>query len=152
MSRVVAVGGEEQLPDQPLPQSSGAFIAADGSQPSREYLTNSELVQFIMDNFSIFMQLYGKKRGLVQQTVVKLMRKTRVPLEIAHAIAETVYEDLELQTTREELALKCSVIHSLFAVITALCQRFGEVHLEQRQDDYAVLRVVGSDQQPRQSS
>ena len=27
-------------------------------------------------------------------------------------------------------------------MIEALCKRFGEVHLEQRYDDYVVMRVV----------
>lgn len=31
---------------------------------------------------------------------------------------------------------------SLYNVIESLCKRFGEVHLETRHDDYAVLRVV----------
>ena len=50
--------------------------------------------------------------------------------EVAEEIAEMVYEDLELQTSSEELALKCQLIKSLYGVITAMCQRFGEVHLE----------------------
>lgn len=43
-----------------------------------------------------------------------------------------VQDDLELQTTAEELALKCQLIRSLYSVVSALCRRFGEVHLEQR--------------------
>ena len=53
-----------------------------------------------------------------------------------------IYDDLKLQTTGEELALKCELMMSLYTMIEALCKRFGEVHLETRQDDYAVLRVV----------
>ena len=53
-----------------------------------------------------------------------------------------VYEDLELQMSSEELGLKCQLIRALFTVIDALVRRFGEVHLEQRHDEYAVLRVI----------
>ncbi len=53
-----------------------------------------------------------------------------------------IYDDLKLQTSGEELALKCELMMSLYTLIEALCKRFGEVHLETRQDDYAVLRVV----------
>ena len=38
------------------------------------------------------------------------------------------------------------MILALFTVIDALVKRFGEVHLEQRQDEYAVLRIVFNEQ------
>jgi len=53
-----------------------------------------------------------------------------------------VHEDLELQPTSQEIAQKCELIMSLYVLIESLCKRFGEVHLEYRQDDYAVLRIV----------
>lgn len=38
------------------------------------------------------------------------------------------------------------MIRALFSVIEALTKRFGEVHLEQRQDEYAVLRIIFNEQ------
>ena len=65
-----------------------------------------------------------------------------MPAEISSEIAEMVYEDLLMQpAAREELAVKVDLIMSLYTVIEALCKKFGECHLEQRQDDFALLRV-----------
>ena len=73
------------------------------------------------------------------------MLRARVPLEASHEIGEMVYEDLEQQLTSQEIAHKCDLIISLYSVIDTLAKRFGEVHLEYRQDDYAIIRVVFND-------
>lgn len=52
--------------------------------------------------------------------------------EVSHEIGEMVHEDLELQSSSHEMALKCELIMSLFALIEALSKRFGQVHLEYR--------------------
>ena len=61
---------------------------------------------------------------------------------VADAIAEMVHEDLEMEMTGEEMVIKCQLIRQLYAVIEALCKRFGECHVELKQDEYAVLRIV----------
>ncbi len=58
------------------------------------------------------------------------MKKADLPHTVIDEIAEMVWEDLELQTSSEELALKCQLIRALFTVVDALVRRFGEVHLE----------------------
>jgi len=86
----------------------------------------------VTENFGVFEQLRGRKRSLVNSAVQKLLKRAKMPAEVSDEIAEMVQEDLELQTTGEELALKCQLIRSLYSVISTLCRRFGEVHLEQR--------------------
>ena len=70
------------------------------------------------------------------------MKKTKLDPEVINEIAEMIHEDLESQTSVEELVIKCQLIRSLFKLIEDLCKRFGEVHVEQRQDEFAVIRVV----------
>lgn len=60
------------------------------------------------------------------------MVKARITAEVSHEIGEMVHEDLELQSSSHEMALKCELIMSLFALIEALSKRFGQVHLEYR--------------------
>lgn len=61
---------------------------------------------------------------------------------VAEAMAEMVHEDIELDVTSEEMLTKCHLIRQLYAIVDALCRRFGECHVEQKQDEYAVLRVI----------
>jgi len=68
----------------------------------------------------------------VSQVVTKLMVRARMSPEISQEIAEMVHEDIEMQASSQEMALKCELIMSLYALIEALCRRFGEVHLELR--------------------
>jgi len=70
------------------------------------------------------------------------MQKASLSQEVSEEIGDMVHEDLEMRATSKETALKCELIISLFCLIEAFCKRFGEVHLELRQDDYAVIRVV----------
>ena len=65
-------------------------------------------------------------------TIRKLMKKAKMSAEIADEVAEMVYSDLQLMMSAEELVMKVQLIRSLYAMIIALCRRFGEVHLEQR--------------------
>ena len=60
------------------------------------------------------------------------MKKAKMTPEIADEIAEMVFSDLQSMLSAEELVLKVQLIRSLYAMISALCRRFGEVHLEQR--------------------
>lgn len=103
---------------------------------------DDELTKFINENFVLFEKLKGKKRNLITSAVNTVMRRAGQTPEVSQEIAEMVFEDLELQTSCEELILKCNLIKSLYIVIEVLCKRFGEVHLEQRQDGYAVVRVI----------
>jgi len=95
-------------------------------------MSGEELHQFISQNFAVFEKLRGKKKSLVASVVSKLMIKARMTTEVSHEIGEMVHEDLELQSTSSEMALKCELIMSLYALIEALSKRFGEVHLEYR--------------------
>lgn len=113
-----------------------------GSVSDFASLQGDDLHSFITCNFQIFEKLRGKKRSLINSAITKLMRKAKMSPEVCEEIAEMVHEDLEMSITRDELAVKCELIISLYTVIEALCKRFGEVHLEQRYDDYAVLRVI----------
>ena len=63
---------------------------------------------------------------------------------VANAIAEMVHEDLELDTNSEEMVIKCQLIRQLYDVVDAICLRFGECHVEQKQDEYAVLRIISN--------
>jgi len=45
--------------------------------------------------------------------------------ELCQEIAEMVYDDVEMQSSSEELALKCELMMSLYTLIEALCKRFG---------------------------
>lgn len=94
----------------------------------------------------VFDQLRGKKRVTVRKVVTMLMQRTGLRTEVAEEIGDMVYEDLELRTTSQEFQIKMQIIRSIFNIIESLCKRFGEVHLEQRQDDYAVLRVIFNEQ------
>ena len=105
-------------------------------------LSGEELGRFVRENFAALEKLRGRKRSLVLSAVIKLLKKARMPQEVSEEIAEMVFEELEQQITSEELALKCQHIRSLYGVVTALCMRFGEVHLELKLDEYAVIRVV----------
>jgi len=96
-------------------------------------------------NSGIIEKLRGKKRSVVSQVVSKLMQRARMSPLVSDEIAEMVHEDLLQQISSGELALQCELILSLFTLIEALCKRFGEAHLELRQDDYAVVRVVPND-------
>ena len=70
------------------------------------------------------------------------MKKMVLAPEVVTEIAEMIHEDLDQQTSVAELVIKCQLIRSLFTLVEALCKRFGEVHLVERQDEHAVLRVV----------
>ena len=103
-----------------------------------------EFDQFIRTNFSIFEKLRGKRLSLIRSAVEKLLTKARQPTTGASEIAEIVYDQrLESRMMSvEEFVRKCQTIQNLFIVVDSLVRRFGEVHLEQRRDDYAVLRVI----------
>lgn len=66
----------------------------------------------------------------MSQVVAKVMQRAHLSQEVSEEIGDMVHEDLELQATSEELALKCELIISLYKLIEAFCKRFGEVHLE----------------------
>ena len=68
----------------------------------------------------------------MQLAIHQLFKQVTISAEVADEIAEVVFEDMELGTSvsKEELAVKCQLIRSLFSVIEALAKRFGEVHLE----------------------
>ena len=70
------------------------------------------------------------------------MKKAKMSPLVADAIAEMVYEDLELEMTSEEMVIKCQLIWQLYNIVEALCKRFGECHIELKQDEYTVLRVL----------
>lgn len=90
----------------------------------------------------MFKKLRGKKPSLVSSVVYNLMVRARINPEACIEISEMVYEDLELHPTSDEIAQKCELIISLYKIIDSLARHFGEVHLEFRQDDYAVVRVI----------
>ena len=79
---------------------------------------------------SILVKLIGKKRSAVRSAVRKLMKKMQLNLEVVNEIAEMIQEDLDFHTSFEELVIKAQLIRSLFALIEALCKRFGEVRIE----------------------
>lgn len=54
-------------------------------------------------------------------------------------------DDADLEVICDDLTLKCLQIRALLNVVEALAKKFGEVHVEQRFDDYAVLRVILND-------
>ena len=142
---VKKTGGEEGgLGDQPdhIQDVERPDSGASMNHEALNSLVGEELQQFIAQNFSVFEKLRGKKRNLVSQVITKLMIRARMSPEISQEIAEMVHEDIEMQSSSAEMALKCELIMSLYNLIDALCKRFGEVHLELRQDDYAVIRVV----------
>ena len=95
-------------------------------------MRGEELQKFIAQNYIVFEKLRGKKRSLVAQVVQKLMVRARIAHEVSLEIGEMVYEDLGLQCSSQEIAVKSELIMSLYKLINALCNRFGEVHLESR--------------------
>ena len=90
-----------------------------------EPLKGDQLKQFIYVNYSNFDKLRGKRRSLVISAVSKIMRRARMSAELCQEIAEMVYDDVEMQSSSEELALKCELMMSLYTLIEALCKRFG---------------------------
>lgn len=90
-----------------------------------EPLKGDQLKQFIYVNYANFDKLRGKRRSLVISAVSKIMRRARMSPELCQEIAEMVYDDVEMQSSSEELALKCELMMSLYTLIEALCKRFG---------------------------
>lgn len=87
--------------------SAKDMLSVNQSMASFAGINNVDLGAFLQRNFKIFEKLRGKKRSLVVSAISKIMRKAKLTPEISEEIAEMVHEDMELQMTNEELALKC---------------------------------------------
>ena len=70
------------------------------------------------------------------------MKKMNLIPEVLAEIAEMIHEDFDDKTSVAELVIECQLIRSLFSLMEVLCKRFGEVHLIDRYDEHAVIRVV----------
>ena len=145
----VRVKVTEQIP------AEGEDEAVNQLQSPRDDVVNpDELGQFISENYSIFEKLRGKKRSLVNTSIQRLMKVAGQPQSVCDEITEMVLEgqDLDLRTPADEFVLKCQLTRSLFLILEALVEEFGEVHLEHRHEDYAVLRVVKTAQAKEERS
>jgi len=122
-------------------------VAIDDNQEVDDLLT-----RIVTQNFSIFEKLKFKKRSIVFNVVKKLMRRAQMGPLVANAIAEMIYEDLELEMTSDELVIKCQLIKHLYEVVEAVCKRFGECHIELKQDEYTVLRIIQTSSSNQENS
>lgn len=114
-------------------------------RPTRPEIKCDELVAFIENNFSVFEKLQGKKPVLIKQTIQMLMERTNASQLVIDELIDMFIDDADLDVICDDLTLKCLQIRSLLNVVEALAKKFGEVHVEQRFDDYVVLRVILND-------